>query len=206
MKKENSTMDLWAEVQLEVSKLIPKSSFETWILPATGKITDENVFVVKAANDFSRDWIVERYEKLIRNILKEITGQEINIVVTSPVNALDKYLDMDIENVVEDSQDEKSGDKEKKFRAYIKWMRLKRGFTLSQVADRLGISTNYVSQLERGERKVTDELVVNFAELYNIDEDVLFWMSGNIPLKVRELILNDRNLQEALSCLHKSRQ
>ena len=121
------------------------------------------------------------------------------------VHVLDKYLDMDIENAVKGSQDEKSEDKEKKFRAYIKWMRLKRGFTLSQVADRLRISTNYVSQLERGERKVTDELLVSFAKLYNIDEDVLFWMSGNIPLKVRELILNDRDLQKALSNLYKSR-
>ncbi|AIF42167.1 repressor protein [Virgibacillus sp. SK37] len=88
----------------------------------------------------------------------------------------------------------------------MRWMRLKRGFTLSQVADGLGISTNYVSQLERGERKVTDDLVVSFAKLYNIDEDILFWKSGKIPLGVRKLIVNDKSLQEALSKLYKSRQ
>ncbi|WP_084715752.1 DnaA N-terminal domain-containing protein [Virgibacillus sp. SK37] len=56
---------------------MPKPSFETWIAPATGKITDEDVSVVKVTNDFARHWTVELYKELIRNILKEIRGKRL---------------------------------------------------------------------------------------------------------------------------------
>lgn len=98
---------------------------------------------------------------------------------------------------------EESGVKEKEFGRYIRDMRSIRGFTLSQVADRLEISTNYVSQIERGVRKVTDDLVVALAKLYNVDLDELFWMSGKIPVGVRKLIMEDAILQNALSYIHK---
>jgi len=99
--------------------------------------------------------------------------------------------------------EEESGVKEKEFGRYIRDVRSKRGFTLSQVAGRIEISTNYVSQIERGVRKVTDDLVVALAILYNVDLDELFWMSGKIPVGVRKLIMKDSNLQNALSYIHK---
>ncbi|MBP1917525.1 transcriptional regulator with XRE-family HTH domain [Lederbergia galactosidilyticus] len=99
--------------------------------------------------------------------------------------------------------DEEDVVKEKEFGRYIREKRLKRGFTLSQVAVRLEISTNYVSQIERGVREVTDDLVVGFAALYNVELDKLFWMSGKIPVDVRKLIMKDKDLQNALSYIHK---
>jgi len=108
-----------------------------------------------------------------------------------------------VEKILIRVSEEECGIKEKEFGRYIREKRLKRGFTLSQVADSLEISINYVSQVERGVRKATDDLVVSFAELYNVDLDELFWMSGKIPVGVRKLIMKDANLQNALSYIHK---
>lgn len=110
---------------------------------------------------------------------------------------------LDIENKILMRVSEESEVKEKEFGRYIREKRLKRGYTLFQVADRLEVSTNYVSQIERGIRKATDDLVVSFAELYDIDPDELFWMSGKIPVGVRKLIMKDADLQNALSYIHK---
>lgn len=108
-----------------------------------------------------------------------------------------------VEKILIRVSEEECGVKEKEFGRYIREKRSRRGFTLSQVAKRLEISTNYVSQMERGVRPATDDLVVSFAKLYNIDLDELFWMSGKVPVGVRKLIVNDANLQNALSYIRK---
>ncbi|MDY0407383.1 helix-turn-helix domain-containing protein [Paracerasibacillus soli] len=100
-----------------------------------------------------------------------------HIKVNPPNNTLKGSFDME-KKILSGVLNEESVVDEKEFGRYIKEKRSKRGFTLSQVADRLEISINYVSQMERGVRKVTDDLVVSFAELYNVDLDELFWMSG----------------------------
>ncbi|MFC0301153.1 helix-turn-helix domain-containing protein [Virgibacillus soli] len=125
-----------------------------------------------------------------------------HIKVNPPNNTLKGSFDME-KKILSGVLNEESVVDEKEFGRYIKEKRSKRGFTLSQVADRLEISINYVSQMERGVRKVTDDLVVSFAELYNVDLDELFWMSGKIPVGVRKLIMKDANLQNALSYIHK---
>lgn len=85
------------------------------------------------------------------------------------------------------------------FGAYIRELRLKRGLTIYQVAKRLNISINYVSQIERGIRRATDDLVVRFAKFYHIEEDLLFLKLERIPLSVRRVLLRNKHLQEALS-------
>lgn len=92
----------------------------------------------------------------------------------------------------------------KEFGMYIRKLRENRGLTLAQVAERLDLSTNYVSQLERGLRKPTDRLVIEFSRLYKVDEDILFRKSGQIPLRVRKVINRNINLQKSLSFVDKS--
>lgn len=90
------------------------------------------------------------------------------------------------------------------FGTYIRGLREKRGLTLAQVARRLDLSINYVSQLERDLRKPTDKLVIEFSRLYKVDEDILFRKSGQIPLRVRKVINRNINLQKSLSFVDKS--
>lgn len=90
----------------------------------------------------------------------------------------------------------------KEFGPFIKDFRTKRDLTLSQVAEKLNISTNYVSQLERGIRRPTDELIRDFSRLYNVNEDRLFRMAGRIPLSTLEEMKQTPSLQKAFSYLN----
>ncbi|WP_077318174.1 helix-turn-helix domain-containing protein [Virgibacillus proomii] len=97
----------------------------------------------------------------------------------------------------------KHGLKNMEFGIYIRELREKRGLTLAQVAERLDLSINYVSQLERNLRKPTDKLVIEFSQLYKVDQDILFRKSGQIPLRVRKVINRNTNLQKSLSFVDK---
>lgn len=90
------------------------------------------------------------------------------------------------------------------FGSYIRELRERRRLTLVQIAEKLKISTNYVSQLERNIRRPTDELIIGFSKLYNIDEDVLFQKSGQVPLRSRKVVSRNKNLQKSLSFIYKS--
>jgi len=82
---------------------------------------------------------------------------------------------------------------------------MKRGWTIAQVAEKLNISINYVSQLERGLRRPTDDLIIEFARLYGVNEDSLFRKAGRLPLSVVKQILEQPDLQKAIAYVQKSR-
>ncbi|MCA1025026.1 helix-turn-helix domain-containing protein [Cytobacillus kochii] len=90
------------------------------------------------------------------------------------------------------------------FGSFIRKLRLARGWTLLDCANRVGISTNYVSQLERGVRDPTESLIVKFATEYKIDEGILFRKASMISPDVRNVILRNDSLQKALSYIHKN--
>ncbi|MGG3691797.1 helix-turn-helix domain-containing protein [Heyndrickxia ginsengihumi] len=90
------------------------------------------------------------------------------------------------------------------FGPYIRELRLNRGLNLDHVAERLKISTNYVSQLERGKRRATYKLIIAFSEFYNVDVDILLRKSGKTLLGVTELLCRYENLENALSLVYKS--
>jgi transcriptional regulator with XRE-family HTH domain len=91
------------------------------------------------------------------------------------------------------------------FGLYIKDLRTKRDMTLAQVAEKLNVSTNYVSQIERGIRRVTDEMIQELALIYNHDEDIFFRKAGRIPIRVLEEIQTNPMLQKALSFVRKKK-
>lgn len=93
--------------------------------------------------------------------------------------------------------------KNKEFGMYIRKLRENRDLTLAQVAERLGFSLNYISQLERGERPPTDKLIIRFSQFYKVNEDFLFRKSGQIPLRVRKVIARNIKLEKSLSFVDK---
>lgn len=91
------------------------------------------------------------------------------------------------------------------FGNFIKELRTQKKMTLAQVAEKLNVSSNYISQLERGVRRITDDMIRELSMIYEIDEDVLFRKSGRIPLRVMEEIQNNPMLQKALSFVSKKK-
>lgn len=85
---------------------------------------------------------------------------------------------------------------------FMKEQRVARGLTLARVAEELNISVNYVSQLERGNKEYTDDLIVMFSKLYENDENEVFWRFGKIPPEIRCFIIENKNLQASLTDLY----
>lgn len=56
----------------------------------------------------------------------------------------------------------------------LKELRLKNKITQEEVAKRAGITKDYVSMLERGERRPSDKLKSILANIYNVDSVQIF--------------------------------
>lgn len=58
--------------------------------------------------------------------------------------------------------------------SYLKELRKKAGFKQCDVAEKLGITRDYVSMLERGKRRPGRDVVYKMAKLYEIPLDDIF--------------------------------
>lgn len=74
------------------------------------------------------------------------------------------------------------------FGEYIFKLRMKRKLTLTQLGELVGISTNYASELERGKKEPSDEVVRKLARAYNVSEEQLFAIMKRVPLGIKEEI------------------
>lgn len=71
-------------------------------------------------------------------------------------------------------------------------LRMRKGVNQKVVGDALGISANYVGELERGKKgNPSDEIVRNLADFYEVDEAPLFQLLNRVPPSIREEL--DRN-------------
>lgn len=70
---------------------------------------------------------------------------------------------------------------DEQFGRFIKELRLNHNWRIIDVAERLNVSINYISQLERGKRRATDKLIKKFSKLYGVNEVVLYQISGRLP-------------------------
>jgi transcriptional regulator with XRE-family HTH domain len=78
---------------------------------------------------------------------------------------------------------------------YLKQFRGKR--TLATVCKRLGVSTSYLSDIERG-KMPSDRFMGVLAEFYELDEDELFKLWGGNPTLAKDEIINNATLQRTL--------
>jgi len=85
------------------------------------------------------------------------------------------------------------------FGEYIKQKRTEKGISVRDAGEKLGVSGNYISQLERGVKKTSDEMVKKIADVYELDEDTLYRKLGRIPISVLEEIKSNPSLQRAMS-------
>lgn len=81
----------------------------------------------------------------------------------------------------------------------LRLARKKQGLTLEQVSRKIGISINYVSILEKGERmNPADEILCQLSRLLLIDEKELFSLYGRLPVSLTDEIFKNKNLFDTL--------
>jgi len=77
---------------------------------------------------------------------------------------------------------------------YLYRLRCKYELRLIDVADGIGISVNYLSEIENGKRVPKDEFIRKFNEYYGIDEVILFDKFGRVSLSIVEELRKDVGL------------
>lgn len=82
-------------------------------------------------------------------------------------------------------------------------LRLKRHekkYTLEKTAKLVGVSINYISELEKGSRSnPSDDVIVNLAKALDLDEDDLFIDFNKIPLSTKKILIKYPHLSKMIS-------
>lgn len=89
---------------------------------------------------------------------------------------------------------------------FLLTQRTERNLTQPKVAKALGISPSYLSEVEKGVKMPSEQLIVEFAKYYKLDEDELFQKYGKVPLHAQKEIQDTPYLQKALSDLGRLRK
>lgn len=85
----------------------------------------------------------------------------------------------------------------------LRLKRLEARKTQHEIAKLVGVSTNYISEIEKGNRiNPSDEIIVRLAEIFDLDEDDLFISFNKLPLPTRNEIKAHPSLVKALSQLN----
>lgn len=78
-------------------------------------------------------------------------------------------------------------------------LRMSKGYSLSEVGKKVGISTNYVGELERGVKEPSDEVVRKLANVYGIPEEQFFNVLNRVPLGIKEEVETSPELKKLIS-------
>ncbi|UJF36603.1 helix-turn-helix domain-containing protein [Paenibacillus hexagrammi] len=78
--------------------------------------------------------------------------------------------------------------------------------TLQVVADQIGISKNYLSEIENGKKGPNDEIIASLARIYGLNEEELFEKYGKISLGARKYLEGDPKMQKALAKISKNKK
>lgn len=85
----------------------------------------------------------------------------------------------------------------------LRLKRVEKRQSLSEIAEKVGVSINYISEIEKGNKtNPSDDIIVRLAEIFNLDEDDLFDAFNKIPLSARNEIQEYPSLVKALSQLN----
>ncbi|MBD7939576.1 chromosomal replication initiator protein DnaA [Cytobacillus sp. Sa5YUA1] len=85
--------DLWQQALAKIEKKISKPSFETWMKSTKAHTLQGDTLVIKAPNEFARDWLEERYSLLISETIEEVTGEQLEVKFIIPQNQDEEELE-----------------------------------------------------------------------------------------------------------------
>lgn len=81
----------------------------------------------------------------------------------------------------------------------IRELRLRNGWTQQEVADKVGLKKSMISMLERNERKPSFEVLEAFADVFNVDLDMLAGDKRSQVDELRDMLKENHNLRMLLS-------
>jgi transcriptional regulator with XRE-family HTH domain len=70
--------------------------------------------------------------------------------------------------------------------------------TLLDIGNVMGVSANYISEIERGLKVPSDKMIRQIADFYGYDEGDLFKKFGKIPLLTRETLEENPSINELI--------
>ncbi|MFH1287401.1 MAG: chromosomal replication initiator protein DnaA, partial [bacterium] len=73
-------MNLWEKIKENIQAKIPPQAFDTWFRPTQMISSSEHSLQVEVPNVIYRDWLVIHYTDIIKDIIKEITNEEKDII------------------------------------------------------------------------------------------------------------------------------
>jgi len=77
---EPAATDLWEQVKERVRSNVNEQNFSTWFAPTSQERFAEGMLVVSVPSKFSRDWLNEHFQVLIRETASAIAGRECTVV------------------------------------------------------------------------------------------------------------------------------
>jgi len=76
---KSEVIDLWDQALKILEKNVNKYSFETWFKSLKPICCHENTVIIEVPNNFSRGWLSDRYNPLLKNIFRDILKKEIDV-------------------------------------------------------------------------------------------------------------------------------
>ncbi|WP_350343678.1 chromosomal replication initiator protein DnaA [Proteinivorax tanatarense] len=87
---KNSLEGIWTKVLKELESKVSKPSYETWLQGTTAITMYDSTLVIGVPNDFTKEWLENRYATLISEILQSLTGKQLEVSFVVPqADALD---------------------------------------------------------------------------------------------------------------------
>ena len=73
---------LWNEVLGKLQDQLSGPTFETWIKPTRLQNLADSTLTISTPNPFARNWVQKHYIQVISDVVQELVGHDINVVVT----------------------------------------------------------------------------------------------------------------------------
>lgn len=96
----NNIHELWNDILNKMKEKISKPSFETWLKHTEARDLKDDVFFVSVPNEFTKNWLDQRYTQVINSLLYEVTGAKLQVKFIIPDDQVDD-LNTDKNNLSE---------------------------------------------------------------------------------------------------------
>lgn len=94
----NELLEIWQATLSELEKKISRPSFETWLKTTRPVSLHNDLLLVSVPNDFTKDWLIGHYVKVINETLQKVSGNNYQVRFIAP--RLDEIADEEtLENV-----------------------------------------------------------------------------------------------------------
>ncbi|MDF2647798.1 MAG: DnaA [Paenibacillus sp.] len=74
--------ELWHQVLSIIQTKLSKPSFDTWLKSTRATVFTDTSLVICAPNNFAKEWLENRYSKMIRSTVLEVLGKQVELSFT----------------------------------------------------------------------------------------------------------------------------